>query len=105
MTPTPAPIPDTSLSEIRAWFSPGKLQPDDYIFCDPSLGKSVQKVSVAEDAATEWHLSDHVPLIVDFAIRPIATRVEPRTREEVLRRQPPPRAPLAIPPGGTKPNL
>jgi endonuclease/exonuclease/phosphatase (EEP) superfamily protein YafD len=59
-------------SEIRTWFGPGKLQQDDYVFCDPSLGRSVQKVSVAEDAATEHHLSDHAPLIVDFDIGAIA---------------------------------
>lgn len=59
-------------SEIRTWFGPGKLQQDDYVFCDPSLGKLVQKVSVAADAATERRLSDHAPLIVDFDIVPIA---------------------------------
>jgi endonuclease/exonuclease/phosphatase family metal-dependent hydrolase len=59
-------------SEIRTWFGPGKLQQDDYVFCDPSLGESVQTVSVAEEAVTERHLSDHAPLIVDFDIGPIA---------------------------------
>jgi endonuclease/exonuclease/phosphatase family metal-dependent hydrolase len=58
--------------EIRTWFGPGKLQQDDYVFCDPSLRESVDEVSVAEDAATEWHLSDHAPLIVDFDVGPIA---------------------------------
>lgn len=58
--------------EIRTWFGPGKIQQDDYVFCDSWLGESVEKVSVAEDAATERHLSDHAPLIVDFDIRPIA---------------------------------
>jgi hypothetical protein len=57
--------------EIRTWFGPGKLQQDDYVFCDPSLGESVRMVSVAEDAATEQNLSDHAPLIVDFGIGPI----------------------------------
>jgi endonuclease/exonuclease/phosphatase (EEP) superfamily protein YafD len=58
--------------EIRTWFGPGKLQQDDYVFCDPSLRESVDEVSVAEDAATERHLSDHAPLIVDFDVGPIA---------------------------------
>src|SRR5439155_6154341 len=58
--------------EIRTWFGQGKLQQDDYVFCDPSLGESVGEVSVAEDAATERHLSDHAPLIVDFHVGPIA---------------------------------
>jgi exonuclease III len=57
---------DTRQSEIRTWFGPGKLQQDDYVFCDPSLGGSVDAIAVAEEAATELHLSDHAPLIVDF---------------------------------------
>jgi endonuclease/exonuclease/phosphatase (EEP) superfamily protein YafD len=55
-------------SEIRTWFGRGRLQQDDYIFCDASLGESVGEVSVAENAATEVYLSDHAPLIVDFAV-------------------------------------
>jgi len=68
---------DTRQSEIRTWFGPGKLLQDDYVFCDSSLGKSVVEVSVAEDAATERHLSDHAPLIVDFDVGPIAMRTRP----------------------------
>lgn len=58
--------------EIRTWFGLGRLQQDDYVFCDPSLGESVEEVSVAEDAATKRHLSDHAPLIVDFDVGAIA---------------------------------
>lgn len=62
---------DSRQGEIRTWFGPGKLQQDDYVFCDRSLGKSVYEVAVAEDAATQRHLSDHAPLIVDFDVGPI----------------------------------
>jgi endonuclease/exonuclease/phosphatase family metal-dependent hydrolase len=55
-------------SEIRTWFGPGKLQQDDYVFCDPSLGQSVAGVSVAEEATTDRGLSDHAPLVIDFDI-------------------------------------
>jgi endonuclease/exonuclease/phosphatase family metal-dependent hydrolase len=66
---------DTRQSEIRTWFRPGsKLQQDDYVFCDRSLGSSVAEVSVAEDAATELQLSDHAPLIVEFDVGPTAIR-------------------------------
>jgi endonuclease/exonuclease/phosphatase (EEP) superfamily protein YafD len=61
---------DTRQDEIRTWFGPGKLQQDDYVFCDQSLRESVNKVAVAQDAATERHLSDHAPLIIDFDIQP-----------------------------------
>jgi endonuclease/exonuclease/phosphatase (EEP) superfamily protein YafD len=61
---------ETRQDEIRTWFGPGKLQQDDYIFCDRSLGGSVAEVSVAGDAATDRHLSDHAPLIVDFDLGP-----------------------------------
>jgi endonuclease/exonuclease/phosphatase family metal-dependent hydrolase len=57
---------DTRQHEIRTWFGPGKLQQDDYVFCDPSLGDSVDEISVGEDAATRLRLSDHAPLIVDL---------------------------------------
>jgi endonuclease/exonuclease/phosphatase (EEP) superfamily protein YafD len=63
---------DQRQSEIRTWFGPGQLQQDDYVFCDPLLGDSVDEVLVAEDAVTERHLSDHAPLIVDFDVGPIA---------------------------------
>lgn len=52
--------------EIRTWFGPGKLQQDDYVFCDPDLGGFVTDVSVATDAVEQHHFSDHAPLIVDF---------------------------------------
>jgi len=55
-------------NEIRTWFGPGRLQQDDYVFCDRSLGESVDDVFVAEDAATEQDLSDHAPLIVGFGV-------------------------------------
>jgi endonuclease/exonuclease/phosphatase family metal-dependent hydrolase len=55
-------------AEIRTWFGPGKLEQDDYVFCDGSLGKRVKDVSVADEAVTEHSLSDHAPLIVDFDI-------------------------------------
>jgi endonuclease/exonuclease/phosphatase (EEP) superfamily protein YafD len=54
--------------ELKTWFGPGRLQQDDYVFCDRSLGASVEEVFVAEDAATEEQLSDHAPLIVDFGV-------------------------------------
>jgi len=56
--------------EVRTWFGPGSLQQDDYVFCDPSLDESVGEVWVEEGAATERHLSDHAPLIVDFKLAP-----------------------------------
>jgi endonuclease/exonuclease/phosphatase (EEP) superfamily protein YafD len=58
---------DTRQDEFRTWFGPGKLQQDDYVFCDTTFGHSVKDVSVATDAATELHLSDHAPLIIDFS--------------------------------------
>ncbi|MEO8424234.1 MAG: endonuclease/exonuclease/phosphatase family protein [Actinomycetota bacterium] len=57
---------DARGDEIRTWFGPGKLQQDDYIFCDQTLGKSVRAVTAAAEAAAELHLSDHAPLIVDL---------------------------------------
>jgi endonuclease/exonuclease/phosphatase family metal-dependent hydrolase len=53
--------------EIQTWFGGGKIQQDDYVFCDPELGKRVDKITVASDAVTEHGFSDHAPLIVDFA--------------------------------------
>jgi hypothetical protein len=52
--------------EIQTWFGPGKLQQDDYVFCDPDLGRCVTEISVAADAVQEHGLSDHAPLTVDF---------------------------------------
>lgn len=52
--------------EIQTWFGHGKVKQDDYVFCDLALGERVSNVSVAEDAVTELHLSDHAPLVVDF---------------------------------------
>lgn len=67
---------DTRHHEMRTWFGQGQLQQDDYVFCDSPLGGSVDEVSVAEDAATDRHLSDHAPLIVDFNLGPIARASE-----------------------------
>ena len=62
---------DKLRDEVRTWFREGDhLLQDDYVFCDPSLGETVDEVSVAEDAATERHLSDHASLIVNFRYRP-----------------------------------
>jgi hypothetical protein len=58
--------------DFRTWFGRGRLQQDDYVFCDSSLGEAVDEVSVAKDAATGRHLSDHAPLVVDFDVGPIA---------------------------------
>lgn len=63
--------------EIRTWFGPGRLQQDDYVFCDRSFGESVDEVFVAEDAANKQHLSDHAPLIVSFDVGPIAIADSP----------------------------
>ena len=52
--------------EIQTWFGNGKVKQDDYVFCDLALGERVSDASVAEDAVTELHLSDHAPLVVDF---------------------------------------
>jgi hypothetical protein len=49
----------TREEEIRTWFGPRKLQHNDSIFCDRSLGGSVAHVSAAGDVATDRHLSDH----------------------------------------------
>jgi endonuclease/exonuclease/phosphatase family metal-dependent hydrolase len=57
---------DTRQEEVRTWFGHGKLQQDDHVFCDRALGETVAGISVAEDAATRSHLSDHAPLIVDL---------------------------------------
>jgi endonuclease/exonuclease/phosphatase family metal-dependent hydrolase len=53
--------------EIRTWFGPGAIQQDDYVFTDQTLGERVERVWVAADAVDERHLSDHAPLIVEFA--------------------------------------
>lgn len=60
--------------EVRTWFREGDaLVQDDHVFCDPSLGATVQERPwAAEDAVVRLGLSDHAPLIIDLDVPPIA---------------------------------
>jgi len=55
--------------EVKTWFGPGSIKQDDHAFCDRETGARAAEVRVAEEAAGSLGLSDHAPLIVEFADR------------------------------------
>lgn len=58
--------------EIRTWFGRGQILQDDHAFCDSALGKHLNDVQAAGDAATDLGLSDHAPLILESKLDSIA---------------------------------
>jgi hypothetical protein len=64
---------DKTGDELQTWFGRSQiLKQDDHAFCDQALGRQLEEVWVAEDAATRLHLSDHAPLVLDFGMESIA---------------------------------
>ena len=75
---------DTLGIEVQTWFREGDtLVQDDYVFCDPSLGATVQERPwSAEDAVVRLGLSDRAPLLIDLDVPAIAmTNIAEGTQE------------------------
>lgn len=56
-------------NEVRTWFREGNDRYQlDHIFCGSSLSETLSSCEVIPDAAERLELSDHAPVLVEFAI-------------------------------------
>jgi exonuclease III len=55
--------------EVRTWFREGDDHYQlDHVFCAPTLSEALSSCEVLPDAAERLALSDHAPVLVEFAI-------------------------------------